>query len=189
MKNWKSQTSAVLLAAALTPSLRADVVDQQQLVDAARVASGAGIAQAFVPSGNNVSGASVETDKHVAGSGNVTISLWDALPNQSGANMLATVMVPNVPQGQWVNVSWSPVTVTPGNTYFLAFSSTYAFEGFAGSSGNTYPSLAYANNYTALPNNDFAFKTLTQVPEPGTLALFGLGGLALWSLARRRSSR
>src|SRR5262252_5808025 len=122
MKNWRYELSAVLLAASLTPSLRADVVDQQQLLDPNRISSGTGIAQSFQTAANNISGASVETDKHVPGTGNVTISLWDALPNQGGANMLATATVNNVAQGVWVNVNWSPVTVTAGNAYFLAFS-------------------------------------------------------------------
>jgi hypothetical protein len=187
-----------LLAAALAPRVYAQNVDQQQTNTYARIGSvpagGSGLAESFIPSASDITGASVFTSFTVAVTANITISLWDALPNATGATELASGVSAAVPRSTWADVSWSPVTLTPGTTYYLAFSPS-AFDGFAGTTTNSYPNgIAYAvdasnNPYTPFPNLDFAFKTFTQVPEPSALAVFGLGGAGLLLVARRRFCR
>jgi hypothetical protein len=198
MKYYTKVLALALLAAGLAPRVSAQPVDQQQLYTYARIGSEpagtSGLAQSFVPTASDITGASVYTSFTVAVTANITISLWDALPNATGATELASAVAPAVPRNTWANVSWNPVTLTPGTTYYLAFSPS-AYDGFAGTTTNSYPNgVAYAvdasnNPYVAFPNLDFAFKTFTQVPEPSALAVFGLGGAGLLLVARRRFCR
>lgn len=90
-----------------------------------------------------------------------------------------------------MDVFWTPVTVTPGDTYFLVFSGPSAL-GLAGSTLNPYPNgqTFATSGYAGFPNFDYTFRTFAAaVPEPSIWAsmMGGLGLLALLAAARRRT--
>ncbi len=93
--------------------------------------------------------------------GNLTISLWNNLPN-AGGTMLATgtVMVNNSSEG---DVYWSSVSLVPGNFYYLVFttSSPEITTCVAGSTNNPYSGgMLYANaGFGAFPSYDYTFRT------------------------------
>jgi hypothetical protein len=191
---------AVLLAACVASApataFAAIVVDQQQ---------GSGpslaffvetdLAQSFTPGASNVAGGGVFLSSlSGSGGGTVTFGLWTSLPNAAGAMELAESTVPIVGNGQWLDAFWSPVSVTPGATYFLTFDASSNY-GVGFDIDNPYPNgNLFANpGYKSFPTYDFAFRTYTStgaVPEPSTwiLALAGFLGLGAASrlVGRRR---
>ncbi|UCD75294.1 MAG: hypothetical protein JSV91_16105 [Phycisphaerales bacterium] len=108
--------------------------------------------------------------------GNVTISLWDFLPNQGGT-MLTSATAVGTPNS-WFDVYWDPVPITPNTTYYLVFTDDNTGMGIAGDTANPYPyGCVYANaGFQQFPNYDYTFRTWV-VPAPGALALLGLAGL------------
>ena len=120
------------------------------------------LAQSFIPSSGLCCGAGVGLYP-IAASGNFTISLWDNLPN-AGGNQLASGTSFAVVESEyiWVDVTWQPVVVQPGTTYYLVFTATASF-GIAGSTANPYPfGQVYANaGFTSFPNFDYTFRTFT----------------------------
>lgn len=62
--------------------------------------------------------------------------------------------------GNWVDLFWTHVDVTPGTTYFLVFTGNTTL-GIAGETTNPYPNgMSYANSgYTPYPSFDYAFRT------------------------------
>ncbi|SUJ00987.1 Glycine rich protein [Sphingobacterium spiritivorum] len=143
----------------VTPKLISGLLDINQTVAPYCAASFAqpNLVQSFKPVANTITGAGVSFQS--GGNGSVTISLWDKLPNAGGVQLASgtTTSSPN----PWVDVYWAPVSVTPGNTYYLVFSGTNMSQCLAGSSLNPYPDgQVYANNdYQSYPNVDFAFRT------------------------------
>jgi hypothetical protein len=134
------------------------------------------LAQSFQQSADNIAGAGIQL--YTVGSpGTVIISLWDALPN-AGGNMLASASDIGSP-GEWIDVYWDPVSVTPGDTYYLVFEDDNTGMGIYGDTNNPYPyGHVFANpGYQPFPNYDYTFRTWA-IPAPGALALLGLAGLA-----------
>ena len=134
------------------------------------------LAQSFQQSANNIAGAGIHL--YTVGSpGNVTISLWDALPN-AGGQMLAAATDVGTPN-TWIDVYWDPVSVTPGVTYYLVFEDDNTGMGIYGDTNNPYPyGHVFANaGYQPFPDYDYTFRTWA-VPAPGALALLALAGLA-----------
>lgn len=135
--------------------------------------------QTFMQTANKISGASVFLGSYW-GSGNVTLSVYSTNPyNDGGANPVpgATGTVYGS-TGTWADVFWSPVNITPNQTYFLAFQGdnneviTYTYgDTYTSGDAYWYGSPASQNYY------DFAFKTWAPVPAPGSAAVLGLGGL------------
>lgn len=134
------------------------------------------LAQSFQPGAGNVSGAGIFLQAGVGSTDNVTISLYDALPN-AGGNLLASGSAVGT-QGTWLDVYWSPVTVTPDTTYYLVFTGNTTL-GVAGDIGNPYSrGHTYANSgFTPFSNFDYTFRTYTMIPAPGAAAMLGLAGL------------
>lgn len=152
--------------------------------------------QSFQQSNNNVAGAgiflTVDSGTDPETSDTVTISLWDALPGQSGASKLAFNSGTGT-AGSWFNVIWTPVAVTPNTPLFLVFEvahpTTIGSLAIAGSTSNPYSSgVAYTGN-TAWDNFDYAFRTYADVvvPVPAAGWLFGSGLLGLIGFARRKA--
>lgn len=192
MKSMRSLFAATLFAAAL-PALAVipNVTDQESSERNAVMATfgQSGLAQSFKQAAGNISGAGIYILGNANTSADVTIELWSKLPNQGGS-LLAGGSAPGLSQG-WVDVFWTPVTVTPGSTYFLVFSGPPAGE-LAGSTLNPYPDgQTFANSgFGSYPSFDYTFRTFAAaVPEPSTWAsmMSGLGLLALLALARRRA--
>jgi hypothetical protein len=133
------------------------------------------LAQSFQQSADNIAGAGIYLWLY-GNPGNVTISLWDALPN-AGGEMLASATDTGTPDS-WFDVYWDPVDVTPGETYYLVFTDDNTGMGIAGDTNNPYPyGHVFANpGYQPFPQYDYTFRTWA-IPAPGALALLGLAGL------------
>jgi hypothetical protein len=192
-----SVLSIVALLAA-TPSNAQIVVDQSQLVINGNGAtfSQTDLAQSFQPGLPNIVGARLFLSPALgAGGGTITIALYDALPN-AGGNLLATGSAPVSMPGDTAEVLFpSAIPVTVDTTYFLVFTSTNDTLAIGGTTFNSYPrgQMFASTGFVPFPDFDFTFQTLSTLgagqaaPEPGTLALAGLGiaGLVLGYRKRR----
>jgi hypothetical protein len=131
------------------------------------------------------------------------VGLWDA-----AQNLLASVYVSNADPltGSWRFHSIGPVTLTPGNTYYVA---SQGGEGYIYAvAGVTAPGVTYlndnwhfngnsANNPLAFPDSFdnyllssagyFGGNFMTTAPLPGSLLLLGSGLLGLAGWRRFRS--
>lgn len=166
-------------------------VDQSQLCGPRYVADfgQAGLAQSFQQARDNVAGAGILLQSGVGSPDLVTIALWDALPN-AGGSLLTSGSAVGTP-GDWVDVYWSPVGVTPDDTLYLVFTAAQRL-GITGDASDRYRcGTAYNSGYGPIPNYDYAFRTyyepdFTSVPAPGAVVLGTLGaGLVGWMRRRR----
>jgi len=140
--------------------------------------SQADLAQSFIPSSNTICGAGIFLTANSAGSGTVTIQLYNNLPNAGGVLMATGTVVAS--DNSWADVTWSSVSVIPGNVYYLVFTSTNTSQCVAGNTADPYPSgMTYANaGYGAFPGFDYTFHT-TNCNPPSTY---------LWSTGATTSS-
>jgi hypothetical protein len=91
----------------------------------------------------------------------VSISLWTNLPNAGGVQLaIGTAAGTGTDE---IDVSWPSVSLTPGNTYFLVFTSTDLSLCVGGDTGNSYAGgNAFANpGFPSFPNFDFTFRTFS----------------------------
>ncbi|MEP3244546.1 MAG: hypothetical protein ABJN40_15520 [Sneathiella sp.] len=146
--------------------------------------TGSTLAQSFQASANNIAGAGVFVG---AGTGTISISLFDALPSQGGAQ-LATGTA-SLSFG-WVDAFWSPVQLTPSIDYFLVFEGQSEFL-LRGQANDPYQGGRAFGDAAVFPDFDYAFRTYTEtnlnaVPLPAALPLYGAGIAVLWLLGWRR---
>ena len=176
------------LAAATT---YADTIDQNQPSHSIYMAGlyQSGLAQSFQQSSGYISGAGIFLFPGIGTTGNVVISLYDALPNNSGHLMASGTALGT--QGNWVDVFWTPVSVTSGASLYLVLSGNISL-GLAGEVNDPYPNgQVYANGFNGggFTDFDFAFRTYTAsspVPEPAAMLLLGSGLIGLFVYGRKR---
>jgi len=151
------------IAAALAVPLAAQTIDVDQPSNTTCMAgfNQADLAQSFKPNASDCSGAGLFMTVGWGGAEDVTISLYDALPN-AGGTQLATGTVLGNP-GTYVDVFWPAVPVTPGNTYYIVFTSNLQSMCVAGDTNDPYPDgQVYANaGYGSFPTFDYTFRTWT----------------------------
>lgn len=189
---FKSFLAAALLAASLSASA-ADVIDQNAPANNTHMAafSQGGLAQSFQQTASNVSGAGILLKAGIGSQDTVTISLWDALPT-TGGHQLASASAMGT-AGSWVDVFWSPVSVTPKTTLYLLFGGNTTL-GIAGDTRNGYAGgNVFANSgYEAFSSFDYTFRTYAStapVPEPETYAMMMAGLGLMGAMARRRKAK
>jgi len=179
---------AVVVLAAVTVLCAASAgaqyqIDQNQPTGTSYIAafSQTDLAQSFQPGLPQSVGAGILLEPGQGSTDTVTIQLWTALPNVGGATMLAQGSAQGT-QGQWVDVYWSPVQVTVGQTYYLVFTGNTTL-GVLGEEDNPYPrGYVYANpGYQSFVDFDYAFRTwaVPVIPLPGNSGLIVLGLLML----------
>lgn len=149
-----------LAAVCFVAPAMADQIDQNQPDGSVYMAAFAqtDLAQSFKQTNSDISGAGILLQAGVGGTDNVRISVWDNLPN-AGGNMLAQAQAQGT-AGQWVDVFWSAIPITPATTYYLVFDGNVTL-GIAGSVNNPYPDgMVFANpGYNPFPSFDYAFRT------------------------------
>jgi hypothetical protein len=109
-------------------------------------------------------GAGIFLQPGVGSTDNVTIQLWDALPN-AGGTMLRQGSAQGT-QGQWVDVLWAPILLEPNQTYYLVFTGNNTL-GIAGDINNPYPhGHVFANpGFGPFPTFDYTFRTWVLEPN------------------------
>ena len=117
-------------------------------------------AQSFQQTGSNICGAGIFTQPGVGTSGDVTLEIWDNLPN-AGGTMLASGTYAGATPGMWVDVFFAATPVTPGTTYYMVMTCTDPSMGIAGDVNDPYPfGNVFANpGYGAFPSFDYTFRT------------------------------
>ncbi len=159
---------------ALAMPAAADTIDQNQPSGPVYMAAFAqlDLAQSFKQTNDNISGAGILLQAGVGGTDNVRISVWDALPNQGGT-MLAEANAQGT-AGQWVDVYWNAIPITPATEYFLVFDGNLTL-GIAGDTNNPYPhGCVYANSgFQQFPSFDYAFRTYYSDVTPTETTTWG----------------
>ncbi len=91
----------------------------------------------------------------------VTLSLWDALPN-AGGTMLASGTSQTDGVNLFTDVFWDPVVnVTPGDTYYIVIDGDLSLPCVSGNTADPYPGgNVFANaGFTPFPTFDYTFRT------------------------------
>jgi len=140
------------------------IADQSQLLTNTSMASFTqmDLAQSFIPAQNVICGAGLYSLSGGAGPADITISLYDNLPN-AGGNLLASGTDYGVATGGNASVAWPSTPVVIGNTYYLVFTSSDGSWMIDGSTSDPYPfgNLFANTGYVPFPTYDFPFETFS----------------------------
>jgi hypothetical protein len=195
---WASALCLLTISLSMVPVIaEAQVIDQDQPNGPSYMAafSQTDLAQSFIPGLAESVGAGILLQSGIGTTDTVTIQLWTDLPNVGGATMLAQASAIGT-AGNWVDVYWSSVTLTVGQTYYLVFVGNTTL-GIAGDTSDPYPDgQVYANGgFGSFPTYDYAFRTWAAqaggagaIPDLGgwgILVLVLLVATAGWVLTRR----
>lgn len=190
---------ALLFGALLTfPAVAAVVIDQNQPINTDvlfSIQNDPAPAQSFQQTANNIAGAGIYlANGYGSGSENITIGIWSNVPALSGV-LLASGTATTTTNNHWLDVFWTPVSVTPGTTEYLVISEPDANDyRLAGSVNKPYPNGNAFSGIIFYGSDDLAFRTYTEngigaVPEPSTWAtlLLGFAGIGFMAYRRKQS--
>jgi hypothetical protein len=161
--------AALVLAAAPAVASAQCVIDQNQPSATVYMAgfSQTDIAQSFTTPSSGICGAGILLQPGVGSTDLVTIQLWTDLPTVGGT--MVTQASAQGTQGQWVDVFWTSVAITPNTTYYLVFVGNTTL-GIRGDTANPYPNgQVFANSgFGGFPNYDYTFRTYSSpvCPQP-----------------------
>ena len=207
MKSILALAGMASLLATAAPAAATNVIDINQpdrniyLADFPHIA---GLGQTFHQVANNISGAGLFLIPGVgAGTGNITISVWDNNPDFLGSTMLGRGTATSS-AGQWVDVFWTPAATLAHHRYYLSFESDNATLGYAGlraggDFGYYWGAATWGANRDELGFYDVTFRTYTTgaivaepsaAPEPLSWAMMITGlGMVGATLRRRGTAR
>lgn len=196
----KSLKAGVMLGALVAFSMgvqAAPVVDQTvQSVSAGwahcYLGLGSLCGQSFTAGAADLAGAGFYTGGGVDG---VTVSIYsDYSTVPSG--LVARGVAPQTGwvDSQWLDVFWQPVAVTPGQKYYMVVDSVWPFLTWEAAQAANYAggNALYGGFLDVYAATDLMFRTWSttgaaHLPEPGSLALLGVGCIGL-GMMRRRSA-
>ena len=118
-------------------------------------------AQSFQATSSDICGAGIELVASGLGVSDITIELYDNLPNMGGV-VLASGTV-SAASGTWADVSWSSVSIISGNTYYLVFSGSNPNQCVHGHTGNPYSGgiVFTSPGYNPVGTFDITFRTFS----------------------------
>ena len=149
--------------------------------------------QSFIAGANNVAGAGIYLTTYNNGpySGTMTLEIWDGLSGSGGTMLASGTTATNVNQANsWVDMSWTPVALSIGNTYYLRITGD-TITGYAYGLGDPYAggSIWRDDGYLYPTDYDVTFRTYYDpsiVPVPSSLVLLSSGLFGLGAAARKR---
>ncbi|HEX9173072.1 MAG TPA: PEP-CTERM sorting domain-containing protein, partial [Telluria sp.] len=153
--------------------------------------------QSFRQDHANISGAGFYVDPSYGdgSSGTVTLSIFSAYNSGSPTGLIASGSAANVNRNSgWMDVFFNPAAVTVGNQYYLIIQSSNSIVASYGNASYADGNAVYIGTETGFRAYDLTFRTyyennLTQVPEPGSVALLGLGIAGLAFARRKKTAR
>ncbi|HEX9171103.1 MAG TPA: PEP-CTERM sorting domain-containing protein [Telluria sp.] len=151
--------------------------------------------QSFEQSATNISGAGIYIGQgYTVGPTSLTISIYSAYSTvPSGLIASGNASFAQGFSG-WVDVLWTPAAVTTATQYYMVLGSntSSAIAAYSATASYAKGNALYAGSANSWRDYDLVFRTfaedslVSQVPEPGSFALLGLGLAGLGFAARKK---